>query len=320
MMDARKDRAPAPARDRSASGPPTDLELEGRWLTALSAGTQRAYGLELDRYVRWWRSTGRAGSPLSATVADARAYQEARMADAGPAGVARSMAAMSSLWRSAAAELAAWGIDLPNPWVPRATRRPRPARKVDQRILPEEDVQALLQACQTDHERALVLGLYHTGARVEELLGCRWSDVHPSPQGWLLTIEPTPERGVKSKQARTVGISLAALEALRAIRRADSDWLFPWGDSRWPYHAAWRAFKRLADRAGVPYVTPHWLRHSAASHALDHGADLATVRDQLGHSSLAVTSVYVHARPGRTLADFLPGGDRGAAPDPRRSG
>jgi len=322
-----------PVRERAGATPPPPPYpvLERQWLAALAPGTQSAYTRELHRFLRWWQETGHAEPPFTASVGDARAYQAARMAEAGPAGVARSMAAMSSLWRSAAVELAAWGIDLSNPWTPKATRRPHPARKVDQRILPEEaDVQTLLRACQTGHERALVLGLYHTGARVEELLGCHWSDIHPSPQGWLLTIEPTPERTVKGKQARTVGISLAALEALRAIRRVDSDWLFPWGDGRWPYHTAWRAFKRLAARAGMPYVTPHWLRHSAASHAHNNGADLATIRDQLGHSSLAVTSVYVHARPGRTLADFLPGGDRGApsqhsgyyetVPDPPRSG
>ena len=56
--------------------------------------------------------------------------------------------------------------------------------------------------------------------------------------------------------------------------------------------------KKAAKRAGLPdTVSPHWLRHASASHALDAGATLACVRDGLGHASVATTSRYLHARP-----------------------
>ena len=51
-------------------------------------------------------------------------------------------------------------------------------------------------------------------------------------------------------------------------------------------------------RAGITgNVSAHWLRHSHASHAIDRGANIAVVRDTLGHSSLAITSRYTHAKP-----------------------
>jgi integrase/recombinase XerD len=53
-----------------------------------------------------------------------------------------------------------------------------------------------------------------------------------------------------------------------------------------------------AQRAGIAgNVSPHWRRHSHASHALERGASVALVRDTLGHASLAVTSMYTHAKP-----------------------
>ena len=56
--------------------------------------------------------------------------------------------------------------------------------------------------------------------------------------------------------------------------------------------------KRAARRAGIAEtVSPHWLRHAHGSHALDRGATLAEVQATLGHSNVATTSGYLHARP-----------------------
>src|SRR5207302_10232771 len=61
-----------------------------------------------------------------------------------------------------------------------------------------------------------------------------------------------------------------------------------------------------AERAGINgQVSPHWLRHAHASHALDHGAPIHLVQATLGHSSVATTSRYLHARPGDSSARFL---------------
>jgi integrase/recombinase XerD len=52
-------------------------------------------------------------------------------------------------------------------------------------------------------------------------------------------------------------------------------------------------------------VSPHWRRHSHASHALERGASVTLVRDTLGHSSLAITSLYTHAKPSESSALHL---------------
>jgi integrase/recombinase XerD len=57
--------------------------------------------------------------------------------------------------------------------------------------------------------------------------------------------------------------------------------------------------KRAATDAGInPKLSAHWLRHAHASHAIDRGASLPVVQSTLGHGNIAVTSGYLHARPG----------------------
>jgi hypothetical protein len=64
--------------------------------------------------------------------------------------------------------------------------------------------------------------------------------------------------------------------------------------------------RQAAGQVGVAgAVSPHWLRHAHASHALDHGAPIHLVQATLGHSSVATTSRYLHALPGDSSARFL---------------
>jgi len=64
--------------------------------------------------------------------------------------------------------------------------------------------------------------------------------------------------------------------------------------------------RRAAQGAGViDHLSPHWLRHAHASHALDHGAPIHLVQATLGHSSVATTSRYLHASPGDSSARYL---------------
>ena len=64
--------------------------------------------------------------------------------------------------------------------------------------------------------------------------------------------------------------------------------------------------QKAAQRAGIEgQVSPHWLRHSHASHSLDHGAPLSLVQQTLGHSSIATTEKYLHAKPDDSSGMYL---------------
>ncbi len=73
---------------------------------------------------------------------------------------------------------------------------------------------------------------------------------------------------------------------------------------------AWRLVRAAAARVGLPAgkggVSPHWLRHAHATHALEHGhAPIHLVQATLGHASVATTSKYLHARPTDSSARYL---------------
>jgi site-specific recombinase XerD len=287
------------------------ISIENRWLATKSDSTRKQYIWEIDR-LRMWLSAHGIDPRSIFTISDvhAREYREWLTKRMGPAAVKRTLDVLSSYWSAAAREGRAVGIDLPNPWRQSILPRPRVASRMPRRILSEEEVGRILAACREPVERALILLLYDAGLRVQEAVTAKWSDVGRTAGGYILTVTG------KGSKTRTVGLSARALAALRAIREDGILWLFPgWGqDGHLSRVTAWRIVRDVSARAGIRTderdVSPHWLRHSHATHSLQHGADLITVRDSLGHSSIRTTERYLHARPGRLSTDFIPGADR----------
>ncbi len=77
-------------------------------------------------------------------------------------------------------------------------------------------------------------------------------------------------------------------------------------DNRLDRHAVHRLIKAAALRAGInPNTSAHWLRHAHACHSLKHGAGIDLLMKSLGHSSLAVTSRYLHCQPGECTSQFI---------------
>jgi len=67
-----------------------------------------------------------------------------------------------------------------------------------------------------------------------------------------------------------------------------------------------RIVKAAAKRAGITgSVSPHWMRHAHATHALERGAPITLVQDTLGHKSMETTAKYTHVRPNASSSQFL---------------
>jgi integrase len=204
--------------------------------------------------------------------------------------------------RSTLAGLVSHRILLSNPASIARGSLPLPARKP--RVLTRTQLREFLQASAGDRFEDLVLFLALTGVRLREALALRWCEVDLEARTAIIRGAlrlhrkhmPTIRLGF-----RTIDL-LAPLVAALARRRADSrdaDLVFE-GDERGDRVNArhvHHTFKRAAERAGLPIVNPHVLRHTWATTQLEAGVPLSYVSRSLGHSSTAFTAaVYASAR------------------------
>jgi len=156
-------------------------------------------------------------------------------------------------------------------------------------------------------DAAIMELLYATGIRVSELCGL---DVDDLDEG-----RNTVRVLGKGGRERTVPVGLPAVRAVAAWRRAGRPalarpgsgpalFLGARGGRLDPRTARRVVHARLAAVAGVPDSGPHGLRHAAATHLLEGGADLRSVQEILGHASLASTQIYTHVSVERLTAAY----------------
>ncbi len=292
---------------------PIEVEEFLSWLLTergRSANTLAAYRRDLLVYTAWLADDGRALSTVSG--ADLERYIAIRRQQAAPASVARQVAAMRMLHRFAVDE----GYraddptsDLDGVKVPAGIPKP----------LSEAQVASLLDAAHgTDpvsrRDRAMLEFLYATGARISELCGLSIGDVDLESRTARLYGKGSKERLVPF--VRVAATALAEwlgpsgrthLEPDRWARRGDAEAVFlNQRGARMSRQLAWAVVKRYGERAGIPaeHLSPHVLRHSCATHLLDHGADLRIVQELLGHASVSTTQVYTKVSQERLVAVY----------------
>lgn len=165
-----------------------------------------------------------------------------------------------------------------------------PSEITHKRILTEEQVLKLIDAPKHQRDKLLLRLLYAAGLRVGEVCGLVWSD--------LLPIGVLHVRHAKGQKERFVTLGPGLVEQLNSLRGDDGAPMFR--SQKGGHLDASRVLaivREAATVAGIPgKVSPHWLRHSHASHSLDRGASPVLVRDTLGHSSIAVTNKYLHSK------------------------
>ena len=195
-----------------------------------------------------------------------------------------------------------------------AVSTPKVPDRLAERILSEPDVQRIL-ALETDHRNSVLLRLFYaSGGRVSELANLYWSALRERGTEGGRPVGQVTLLG-KGQKTRTILLSTDTWEATQKLKIEEQSSGF--GASNDPVFRSrkggslsrqqiWRVVKKAAKRAGLEQpVSPHWLRHAHASHALDRGAPTHLVKETLGHTSLATTSKYAHARPDDSSARYL---------------
>ncbi len=163
-------------------------------------------------------------------------------------------------------------------------------------VLSPEEVVRLIEGASSLMHRTMLMVLYATGIRRAELTRLKVGDIDSK----LMVVHI---REGKGQRDRDLPMTPKLLEALREYWRwaRPKVYLFPSpysaGDKEEPISTktVYHACREAAVRAGLTKaVHPHTLRHSFATQLLDSGADLRTIQDLLGHSSLKHTEVYTH--------------------------
>jgi integrase/recombinase XerD len=271
----------------------SDAQLLALWLHGRSPHTARAYRADATRLLAG------AGKPLAeVTLADLQVFADS-LGDLAPASRYRTLSAVKSLL-AFGHRLGYLGFD-----VGRVLRLPAVRNRLAERILGEAEVQRMLALEPNRRNRGVLTLLYASGVRVGELCGLCWRDVQANGEGGQITVFG---KGGKTRSVQLPASVWTLLERLRGDAGA-GDPVFrsrKKGGGLQPL-AVLRIVRQAARRAGISQdVSPHWLRHAHASHALDRGAPIHLVQATLGHASINTTGRYLHARPKDSSSRFLP--------------
>jgi integrase/recombinase XerD len=289
---------------------PLEVEEFLSWMSTergRALNTVSAYRRDLEQYCIWLQE--RASSLSAVQRADLDDFVHARRSGgAAASSVARQLAAIRMFHRFLVEE---------------GRRSDDPSADVDGVKVPagiphpltEEEVGRLLGSVTgadptSLRDRALLEFLYATGARISEVCGLSLSDLDRDAQLVRLFGKGSKERIVPYGRHAAAALALwlskhgrLRMEPMRWARRGDSDAVFlNTRGRRLTRQSAWAIVDKHGERTGLSdKLSPHVLRHSCATHLLDHGADLRVVQELLGHASISTTQVYTHVSQQRLL-------------------
>jgi tyrosine recombinase XerC len=287
------------AWEQALSGYGRDLKTRGA-----SRSTLRAYRADLRELAAW--ATRRRSEPGALAYRDLRSYA-AVLSERGlaKASVARKLAAARSFHR----HLVSAGRAQENP----AELLPTPKREARlPRVLAPDEVASLLDRIPARtpleiRDRALFEVTYSCGLRAQEVVGLDVGDVDHDAE----TVRVTG----KGRKTRVVPIGEPAQRALRRyLERARPALPSPAGEGALFLSVRGRRLaqsdvrrrlsKWVREAALAGRLSPHTLRHSFATHLLEGGADLRSIQELLGHSSVSTTQVYTRVEPSRLRREY----------------
>ena len=280
---------------------PIEIEDFLSWMSSergRARNTLSAYRRDLRTYCVWL--TRRGLDPLTVQSRDLIEFVGERKASgAATSSIARQLAAIRMAHRHLAVEQHRRDdptLDLEGVRVPSGIPKP----------LTEDQVTSLLAGVvgnDPQHRRDLALLelLYATGARISEVVGLSMGDIDFDERLVRLYGKGSKERIVPYGGAAGAALEAwfspdgrGALVPRQWRRRDDAEAVFlNLRGGRLSRQAAWMVVKKYGQQAGIGTdLSPHVLRHSCATHLLDHGADLRVVQEMLGHASISTTQVY----------------------------
>jgi len=263
-----------------------------------SANTLAAYRVDLRAYVAWLDERGLA---IGEVTEDDLTDYIGHLNSSGRAAssLKRSLVAVRGLHRFLATETE--GVADPSARV-EVPKVPRGLPKA----LSETEVERLLDSVVGDgplarRDDVILEVLYGTGLRISELVGLSLADLDLDAgllrafgKGAKERIVPLGRPATRALVSWLGAGGRPDLEPDQWARRGDAEaLLLNTRGGRLSRQGAWMVVHRAGERVGLAgRLSPHVLRHSCATHMLDHGADIRTVQELLGHASISTTQVY----------------------------
>ncbi len=261
-----------------------------------------AYRRDLGAYEQFLADRGMALAHVDSGVVEA--YVALLAASKRPTSTARALAAVRGLHRFCVDERGI-AVDptegVSTPRIPQAIPK----------ALSEEQVELLLSAVIGDDPRALrnraiLETLYATGMRISELAGLRLGDLDMAKsmavaygKGSKERLVPIGRHALSALEEWLGPEGRPAMAPVRWARRADAEAVFiSTRGRRMSRQAVWQVVRAAAVKVKLEdKVSPHVLRHSCATHLLEHGADIRVVQELLGHATITTTQVYTRVSP-----------------------
>ena len=294
--------AAVPAENRS--GASTDQQLVRLWLESKrSAHTRSSYARDIllfnDFLARLPRTSdfGPPGALRDVTVRHVEAFAQHLIGTGKLRTAARRLSAVKSFLTFAQQT----GYLHYN--VGTVVKLPTFASGIADKILSESEVEACIYAATSGRNRMLIRFVYFSGCRVSEVRRLRWE--HLSLRDDRLIVQVFGKGG----RSRYVSVPPRLMEPILELKKFNlSGFVFETrGGKQMSSKDIWRVIRLAARSAGIRRnVSPHWLRHSHASHAIRNGAQIQVVQGTLGHTSVRTTGEYLHVERGDSSSLHLP--------------
>ena len=256
----------------------------------LARHTLESYQRDLDRLHEWAIGNGKQVTEL--TRADLRKWIASLSREGlAPASIARAVSAARGFFKFLMLD---------------GHIKSHPAEDLDTpqrfnylpKFLTEDEIDRLFAAPNVAKEegirdRAMLELMYAAGLRVSELVGLKNDDVD-----LLAGLVMCHGKGSKERRVPLGKSAIHWLQQYTAVKagygKPSTPFVFLHRGRPFTRQLAWSIIKRLAEKAGIKNVSPHTLRHSFATHLLQHGADSRSVQALLGHSDISTTQIYTH--------------------------
>jgi integrase/recombinase XerD len=279
-------------KSRITADPPTNEKIEKLWLHGKSPHTIELYHRTIVRL-----NAATDNKPLAwLTLEDIQLFcdrlEQEELSDSSRRtyiSVAKSLLSFASK------------CGLINFNVGASVKPPMAKDSLSERILDQSELYALLNADTSLRNRLILNLFYYGGLRVSELINLTWKDLN----GEYLNVFG---KGSKTRIVRLPALIVSELKDFKPNRSKRSDYIFisVRTKSKLRRESVTQLIKAIALKVGIDKpVSSHTLRHCHATNSLEKGAPISLVKETLGHSSVAITSRYLHVRPDQSSSLYL---------------